>query len=131
MSTSKSNDRYYLVSEVTTENPQSLVVVRDGRASVVAGKDLRVFKGTRPDTVKHPSKVFELLTNDASHPVLERWIDELGASESFKRSKAQERKTKNMPEETKEEIRELKSKGLSCRKIAERYDVSKSFVASL
>ena len=80
--------------------------------------------------------MFELLTNDTSHPIIGRWIDELGAivtshGERGRQLRSKYEHTRGLSEDTKEEIREHKEGGVSYRKIAEIFGVSLRYVQLL
>tara|TARA_B110000914_G_C15135110_1_gene296761 strand:+ start:83 stop:529 length:447 start_codon:yes stop_codon:yes gene_type:complete len=131
---------YYLVFDVDRNRVIALAKTENGRATILAGEAMAAGsfdKGEpRLDNDRYWFPLF--LCSDSWHPAIGRYIDKLGPPQDsqskldawqLKRSKR--RRAEELTPAERESIRDLKSNGVSQRRIAERLGVSRAFVQRL
>jgi len=127
---------YILVKDYVKNKPVALVRSEYGSATVIAGDKLaeKVFVGGDPHNINR-NYGFTLLGHSSCHPDIGYYIDSLGpmldTEEKWKRAKQRAAKTKKAKELSKDDIvriDNMRSNGVSQRKVAEVMGVSQSFV---
>ena len=127
---------YILVKDYVRNKPVALVRSEYGRATVIAGDKLaeKVFVGGDPHNINR-NYGFTLLGHSSCHPDIGYYIDSLGpmldTEEKWKRAKQRAAKTKKAKELSKDDIvriDNMRSNGVSQRKVVEVMGVSQSFV---
>ena len=127
---------YIRVKDYAKNKPVALVRSEYGSATVIAGDKLaeKVFVGGDPHNINR-NYGFTLLGHSSCHPDIGYYIDSLGpmldTEEKWKRAKQRAAKTKKAKELSKDDIvriDNMRSNGVSQRKVAEVMGVSQSFV---
>ena len=131
---------YYLVFDVNLNIPIALAKTDNGRVTILAGEAMAECasdKGKpRLDYARYWFPL--LLCSDSWHPAIGEYIDKLGPPQgsqakldAWKEKRSKRRRAEELTPAEMESIRDMKSNGVSQRRIAEHLGVSKAFVQRL
>ena len=131
---------YYLVFDVNLNIPIALAKTENGRVTILAGEamaECTFDKGEpRLDYARYWFPFF--LCSHSWHPAIGEYIDKLGPPQgsqakldAWKDKRSKRRRAEGLTPAEIESIRDMKSNGVSQRRIAEHLGVSKAFVQRL
>jgi hypothetical protein len=128
---------YWIVYDNRKERDTALVKATANRVQVIAGdaSAVSVFVDGKPDLNTGIPVCFQFLTNASCHPFIGECIEKLGPVENSQdrldktnAARKKQARAKALSQAELEEIGLLKNRGVSQRRIAERFGVSRAYI---